>query len=108
MEQETEKMYQIVKRIGILFGIFATALLIYFMIGNRNRSGAEETVYVALQDAALPTVYAETCGRTMNRMVGYRQEMDSSVAGELLTLIPEDRKLVLDIQNREDAITAIH
>lgn len=108
MEQETEKMYQIVKRIGILFGIFATALLIYFMIGNRNRSGAEETVYVALQDASLPTVYAETCGRTMNRMAGYRQEMDSSVAGELLTLIPEDRKLVLDIQNREDAITAIH
>lgn len=100
-------MYQIVKRVGILFGIFAAALLIYFMIGNRNRGGADETVYVALQDASLPTVYAETCGRTMNRMAGYRQEMDSSVAAELLTLIPEDRKLALDIEDQEDAVTAI-
>lgn len=101
-------MYQIVKRIGILFGIFAAALLIYFFIGNRDRGGADETVYVALQDASLPTVYAQTCGRTMNRMTGYRQEMDSSVAAELLTLIPEDRKLVLEIQDHEDAVTAIH
>lgn len=101
-------MYQIVKRIGILFGIFTAALLIYFFIGNRNRGGADETVYVALQDASLPTVYAQTCGRTMNRMTGYRQEMDSSVAAELLTLIPEDRKLTLEIQDREDAVTAIH
>lgn len=101
-------MYQIVKRIGILFGIFTAALLIYFFIGNRNRGGADETVYVALQDASLPTVYAQTCGRTMNRMTGYRQEMDSSVAAELLTLIPEDRKLTLEIQDREDAVAAIH
>lgn len=107
IEQENREMYQIVKRVGILFGIFAAALLIYFMIGNRNRGGADETVYVALQDASLPTVYAETCGRTMNRMAGYRQEMDSSVAAELLTLIPEDRKLALDIENQEDAVTAI-
>lgn len=99
-------MNRVIKRIGILFGIFAAALLVYF-IANRNHNGQNEAVYVDMGDATLPVVYAEMYGRKMNRMPGYCQEMDNSAVTDSLTLLPEDRALPVDIENGENQVTAI-
>lgn len=99
-------MNRIIKRIGILFGIFAAALLIYF-IGNRNRNGQEDAVYVAMGDASLPVVSVEMYGKKMNRMAGYTQDMDNSVAGDSLTILPEDRALAVDIEILGDSVTSV-
>lgn len=99
-------MNRIIKRIGILFGIFAAALLIYF-VGNRNRNGQEDAVYVAMGDASLPVVSVEMYGKKMNRMAGYTQDMDNSVAGDSLTILPEDRALAVDIEILGDSVTSV-
>lgn len=99
-------MNRIIKRIGILFGIFAAALLIYF-IGNRNRNGQEDAVYVAMGNASLPVVSVEMYGKKMNRMAGYIQDMDNSVAGDSLTILPEDRALAVDIEILGDSVTSV-
>lgn len=99
-------MNRIIKRVGILFGIFAAALLIYF-IGNRNRNGQEDAVYVAMGDASLPVVSVEMYGKKMNRMAGYIQDMDNSVAGDTLTILPEDRALAVDIAVMGDSVTSV-
>lgn len=99
-------MSRIIKRVGILFGIFAAALLIYF-VGTRNRQGEGDAVYVAMGDASLPVVRVEMYGRKMNRMAGYVREMDNSVAGDSLTILPEDRALAVDIEVSGDAVTGI-
>lgn len=106
IDKDTDRMSRIIKRIGILFGIFAAALLIYF-IGARNRGGQEDAVYVAMGDASLPVVNVEMYGRKMNRMAGYVREMDNSVAGDSLTILPEDRALPVDIAVMGDAVTGI-
>ena len=99
-------MNRIVKRVGILFGIFAAALLVYFFAG-RNREGQTNEVYVAMGDASLPIVDVEMYGREMNRMAGYCREMDNSAAGDILTILPDDRALPVDIVGGGDAVVGI-
>lgn len=99
-------MNRIVKRIGILFGIFAAALLIYFL-STRYLNRQDEAVYVAMGEATLPVVSVEMYGRKMNQMAGYRQEMDNSAAGDSLTILPEDRALPVLIEEGTGAVTAI-
>lgn len=99
-------MSQIIKKVGILFGIFAAALLVYFFAARNNEGQANE-VYVAMGEAALPVVNAEMYGRSMNRMAGYCREMDNSVAGDVLTILPEDRALALDITGGGDKVLGI-
>ena len=55
----------------------------------------------------MPVVNAEMYGRSMNRMAGYCREMDNSVAGDVLTIIPEDRALALDITGGGDKVLGI-
>lgn len=99
-------MNRLLKKVGILFGIFAAALLVYFFV-NRDREGQQSEVYVAMGDASLPVVNTEMYGRKMNRMTGYRQEMDNSVAGDSLTILPEDRALPVDIDSGGDTVLGI-
>lgn len=100
-------MNRIIKKTGILFGIFAAALLLYFFF-THNGNGQGESVYVDMGEASLPIVNAEMYGRKMNRMVGYSREMDNSAAGDSLTILPEDRALSILIENPDNPITAIH
>ncbi len=97
-------MNRIIKRVGILFVIFAAALLLFFFAG-RNLNRKAESAYVDMGEASLPVVTVEMFGRDMNRMPGYRQEMGNDVAGDSLTLLPEDRALAVKI--RGGAVNAI-
>ena len=63
-------MNRIIKRVGILFVIFAAALLLFFFAG-RNLNRKAESAYVDMGEASLPVVTVEMFGRDMNRMPGY-------------------------------------
>ncbi|MCD8120878.1 MAG: C39 family peptidase [Clostridiales bacterium] len=99
-------MNQLLKKTGILFVIFAAALLIFFF-WNRNVAEQNEKTYVALADASLPVVRVEMAGRAMNRMPGYTQEMENTAAAELLTILPQDRALTLLIEDDDAPVMAI-
>ena len=90
-------MNHIVKRIGILTGVFAAALCVFFLANNRWNSGQDQAVYMDMEAASLPSITVQMLGRDMNRLYGYRQEMNTTAAGENLTILPEDRALTVDI-----------
>ena len=99
-------MKHMMKRIGILLAIFLSALIIYLWWAGTLREQAD-TVYVAMEQAALPVIYPEMFGRDMNEMHGYFQDMGQKVARESLTVLPEDRRLQLHIQNGSTGILGI-
>ena len=92
-----QNMNHIVKRIGILTGVFAAALCVFFLANNRWNSGQDQAVYMDMEAASLPSITVQMLGRDMNRLYGYRQEMNTTAAGENLTILPEDRALTVDI-----------
>lgn len=92
-----QNMNHIVKRIGILTGVFAAALCVFFFANNRWNSGQDQAVYMDMEAASLPGITVQMLGRDMNRLYGYRQEMNTTAAGENLTILPEDRALTITI-----------
>ena len=98
-------MNHIVKRIAILSGVFAAALGVFFFANNRWNSGQDQAVYMDMEAASLPSVTVQMLDRDMNRLYGYRQEMNTTAAGETLTILPEDRALTVRIT--EGTVTGI-
>lgn len=98
-------MGRMVKKIVILFGIFAAALVAY-IIGSRGRM-KEDTVYTVFEDMRLPVLYVDMYGREMNPMYGYRQDMGNAAARDRLTVLPEDRALRIHFTPGEEAILGI-
>lgn len=90
-------MVKFIRRSAILLVIFLAAVAIYLVM-SWNHTKQSETVYTSMEDPSLPVVYAEMYGMESNRLAGFRQEMDSSVARESLTILPEDRQLRLHIR----------
>lgn len=90
-------MNHIVKRIAILSGVFAAALGVFFFANNRWNSGQDQAVYMDMEAASLPSVTVQMLGRDMNRLYGYRQEMNTAAAGDNLTILPDDRALTVHI-----------
>lgn len=99
-------MNHIIKRIAILSGVFAAALGVFFFANNRWNSGQDQAVYMDMESATLPGITMQMAGRSMNRLYGYRQEMNTAAAGETLTILPEDR--ALNIQISGGGVTGIH
>lgn len=99
-------MIRLIKRLGILFGIFAAAVIVYIVV-NRERVLPQDEVYVAMEDSALPVAYVTMYGRRMNPMHGYRQDMGNAAAPDCLTVLPEDRGLQIEIPGSSDAVTAV-
>lgn len=91
-------MGRIIKKIGILFGIFAAVLVLYIVM-NRERLLAGDPVYEAAEDTRFPVVYAEMYGRWMNPMQGYVQDMGNTTARDSLTILPEDRALHVEVRD---------
>lgn len=85
-------MSKIIKRIAILAGIFLVAVGVYF-ITSLNTMEQSETVYTSMEEPTLPVVYTDLFETERNRLVGYCREMDTDVAREVLTVLPEDRQL---------------
>ncbi len=99
-------MIRLLKKIGILFGIFAVVLVIY-IAANRERLLEGDVVYTMMEKNHLPMVYVEMSGREMNPMQGYRQDMGNAVARDSLTILPQDRALKLHAVGGQEAVTGI-
>ena len=77
-------------------GIFIAALLVYFFISFRSMEHATE-VYSTLDESKLPVLYVETNGYIINPMHAYIQEMGNKAVRDMITILPEDRQLKLNI-----------
>ena len=88
---------KLIKRAAILAGIFLAAVGVYLVV-TWNHADEAETVYTFMEAPSLPVVFAEMENGEANRLAGYRQEMRSSVARDSLVILPEDRKLPLQIR----------
>lgn len=89
-------MNKLVKRIGILAGVFLIASGIYFILAE-NTTKNTDTVYTTMEEASLPVVYTDVLGMEENRLPGYLQEMGQVTARDSLTVLPSDRNLSLRI-----------
>lgn len=100
-------MNKVIKKAGILLGVFIAATAGYF-IWTQKTVEKGEIVYTALEEATLPVVYAELNGRKTNEMHGYIQDMGESTARDILTVLPEDRRVVINIEPYGEKITGVH
>lgn len=99
-------MNRVLKKVGILFAIFAAAVLVYF-VGSRSLGKQSEITYVDMGDASVPVVSVEMFGRKMNRMAGYCQEMDNTAAADSLTVLPEGLALPVTVGQGADSVQAV-
>ncbi len=91
-----DDMVKSVKKAAVLAGIFLAALGVYLVI-SWSHSEEAETVYTSMEAPSLPVVFAKMYGTEGNRLVGYRSEMNPSVARDSLVILSDDRKLDLEI-----------
>ncbi len=97
---------KLVKRAAILTGIFVAAVAIYLVV-SWNQAEKAETVYTLMEAPSLPVVYAEMYLGEENRLVGFTQEMDVSVTRDSLVILPEDRRLSMEIREYGTAPLAV-
>lgn len=96
-------------RAAILLMIFVSAAAGYFLwIRSRSLQKEEERVYTAIQESAFPVIYVEMYGEKMNCLHGYSQDMREAVMRDTLTILPEDRKLAVHIEDYDGEITGIY
>ncbi len=101
-------MNRMIKKAGILFGIFAAAVAVYIAGNQRLRiKNQEQAVYTAFEETRLPIVYVEMFGREMNPLYGYRQDMGNTVVRDSLTILPADRLLPIHITEGTEAVVGI-
>ena len=85
-------------RILILAGIFLVAV-IAFVLFRQGASVSHDEVYSStLEEARLPVVWVEMCGRKMNCMRGHTSEVSFDETYDSLTLLPENRNLTLYVE----------
>ena len=101
-------MNRMIKKAGILLGIFAAAVAVYIVGNQRLRvKMQEQVIYTAFGETTLRVVYVEMFGREMNPMYGYRQDMGNTAARDSLTILPPDRGLPIHITEGTEAVVGI-
>ena len=87
-------------RILILFLVFAASVGVFsHLMSHETTENATD-----LDAASLPVLYMKTADTTVNRMYGYRQEMNGVTTRENLTPLPTDRSLTLEIDAKGQKI----
>lgn len=99
-------MKKMIQRAGILFLIFLAATVMYFL-SSRKTMEKEYTVYSSMDEATLPVVYTDFQGQAINCLRGYKQDMGNQTARESLIVLPEDRRLSIQIHEYGNTITGI-
>ena len=79
-------MKKIVRNGAILFFIFVTAVVIYF-ISARNTMERETTIYSSMDEPSLPLVYTESGGKEINCLRGYLQDMGNAAARDSISVL---------------------
>ncbi|MCI9589146.1 MAG: hypothetical protein HFG42_01130 [Lachnospiraceae bacterium] len=93
----------------ILLLIFISAVAGYFIwIRNHNLSDGSRRVYTVIQESTFPVMYMEMYGEKMNCLHGYSQDMREAVMRDTLTILPEDRRLPILLEDYDGSITGIY
>ena len=86
-------MKKILFRAGVLIGIFIVGVLVFSGIFN-SREVADTR---AMSSPTLPVLYMEVEGTAVNRLYGYRQEVDGTTLRETLTPLDTGRELAFQL-----------
>lgn len=95
-----------IKRITFMSGIFIAALLIYFFISYSSMEHSNE-VYSSMDEPGLPIIYVKENEYMLNPMHAYIQEMGNNTERDMLTVLPEDRKLELIVQEYDNMVMSV-
>ena len=95
-----------IKRITIMSGIFIAALLIYFFMSYSSMEHSNE-VYSSMDEPGLPIIYVKENEYMLNPMHAYIQEMGNNTERDMLTVLPEDRKLELIVQEYDNMVMSV-
>lgn len=99
-------MNKMIKRIGILLGIFVASVTICFVL-YQNTMEKSDIVYTTMEEATLPVVYPDMFGMEMGGLHGHRQELGQSAVREPLVILPQDRKLGIRIAEYGQSIQSV-
>ena len=92
-------MRQLKYRIPILILLFAAALAGFFYRSQKTGDVSVQAVSTALGNPRLPVILADSCGKKIDAMRGCRGASAEDPAAESLIILPEDRKLTLEIED---------
>ncbi|HIX16241.1 MAG TPA: hypothetical protein H9740_11090 [Candidatus Hungatella pullicola] len=95
------------KKAGILLVVFVAATAGYFIWNQKTPETIDTTVYTSMDEPFLPVVYTTVCGREMNLLHGYTQDMGQAASRETLTVLPQDRALNIRIVNNASPVQEI-
>ena len=87
--------------------LFTISLVLFYSSAQRRGTSSEESNVEYIAGADIPILYANMLGYKMNAMRGYISPMGSDIAYDTLTLLPEDRKLVLSIEGNRLQISSV-
>ena len=96
-------MKKIILRILLLFAVFVGSLFIFMLMLNRHDAFSTK----AMAKAALPVLYMREDGAAVNRMYGYRQQVNEKTFRETLTPVSVDRNLTVEIQERDAGVNDV-
>ena len=91
---------------AILFFIFAAAIVIYFF-GARNTMERETAVYTSIEEPTLPLIYTQSGSREINCLRGYLKDMGNTAARDCISVLPQDRRMEIRIEEYGNTITGI-
>ncbi len=95
-----------IKRFSIMSGIFIAALLIYFFISYSSMEHSNE-VYSSMEEPKLPVMFVKENEYMINPMHAYIQEMGNNTERDMITVLPEDRKLELIVQEYDNMVMSV-
>ena len=93
------------KKIAVLLAVFVAALAVYFIwpTGQSEESGGSVT-YKSMKAASLPVIYPVLQDKTMAPLFGHREEKAVTAVRDSLLILPEDRKLKVQIDEAKDIV----
>ena len=93
-------MKKVLIKIGVLFLVFAVSVAVFtFMM---SRETAENTT--DMEQATMPVMYMKVADTIVNRMYGYRMEMEGSTLRETVTPLPMNRALTIAVDAKETKV----
>lgn len=91
----------------VLGGIFFVALLFYFFHSYRSMD-QNNRIYANMGKSKLPVLHVFSSGKEINPLYGYLQEMDDAFVRDSLTLLPENRRCELILEEGKSAPKSVH
>ena len=96
-------MKKIFFRAGVLIGIFIAGVLIFSGIFNRQETADTR----AMKSPTLPVMYMEVEGTPVNRLYGYRQEVDGTTLRETITPLNTEREVTFQLNGYGNEILEV-